>query len=153
MEFTEENILFDLKVSTQEELFEAMAAYAEKINVTNEAAKVCEAFLEREKEYSTGLQTGFAIPHAKSPYVLKPTVLFIRLETGIKWETFDDSDVQNIFALLVPKEDEGKLHLEMLSRLATALMEEQFIQQVQENTSKTDLMKLINNEMNGEKSI
>lgn len=109
------------------------------------------AFNEREEEYSTGLQEGFAIPHAKADTVLTPTVLFIRLKHEIEWETFDDSAVKNVFALMVPKEDEGTVHLEMLSRLATALLEAEFIQQVQQSEDKTQLVELIKKEMIGER--
>lgn len=153
MEFTNENIIFDLEVSSQQELFQKIADYAQKIGFVKESNKVFEAFIERENEYSTGLQNGFAIPHAKSPYVLAPTVIFVRLKRSIEWETFDDSNVQNVFALLVPKEDEGTIHLEMLSRLATALMEEDFITEVQQNKHKEKLVELIKNEMIGERKI
>lgn len=44
---------------------------------------------------------------------------------------------------MVPKEDEGTVHLEMLSRLATALLEAEFIQQVQQSEDKTQLVELI----------
>ncbi|MBP2100145.1 PTS sugar transporter subunit IIA [Enterococcus rivorum] len=152
MDFTEINILLDLNVSSQLELFQVIASYAEKLGFCKESTKVYDSFLARENEYSTGLQNGFAIPHAKSDYVLTPTVLFIRLEKPIEWETFDDSAVQNIFALLVPKEDEGTLHLEMLSRLATALMEEDFIQQIQNSNSKVELAKIVKTEMIGERN-
>ena len=82
---------------------------------------------------------------------MKPTVLFIRLKQEIEWETFDDSTVKNVFALMVPKEDEGTVHLEMLSRLATALLEETFIQQIQRSEDKTQLVELIKKEMIGER--
>ncbi|KRN72242.1 hypothetical protein IV76_GL002946 [Carnobacterium maltaromaticum] len=153
MDFTEENILLDVVVASQSELFKSVARYAEKLGFVKDVEKVYEAFVERESEYSTGLQDGFAIPHAKSPYVLAPTVLFIRLENELEWETFDESRVKNIFALLVPKEDEGTLHLEMLSRLATALMEDEFISQVQKNTNKDQLVTVIKNEMIGESTL
>jgi len=84
---------------------------------------------------------------------LKPTVLFIRLEQAIEWETFDDSAVKNVFALMVPKKDEGTVHLQMLSRLATALLEDTFIQQIQQSKDKAYLAELIKKEMMGEKII
>jgi PTS system fructose-specific IIA component len=79
--------------------------------------------------------------------------LFIRLTKAIEWETFDDSAVKNVFALMVPKKDEGTVHLEMLSRLATALLEEDFIQQVQQSEDKTKLVETIKKEMIGERII
>jgi PTS system fructose-specific IIA component len=54
---------------------------------------------------------------------------------------------------MVPKKDEGTVHLEMLSRLATALLEEDFIQQVQQSEDKTKLVETIKKEMIGERII
>lgn len=153
MDFKESNILLDVAVASKEELFEVIAAYAYESGYVANAAEACKAFNEREAEYSTGLQDGFAIPHAKADTVLAPTVLFIRLAREVEWETFDDSAVKNVFALMVPKEDEGTVHLEMLSRLATALLEDEFIQQIQESEDKTQLVELIKKVMIGEKII
>ncbi|WP_137663159.1 PTS sugar transporter subunit IIA [Enterococcus hulanensis] len=153
MDFKESNILLDVAVASKEELFEVIADYAYESGYVANAAETCKAFNEREAEYSTGLQDGFAIPHAKADTVLAPTVLFIRLAHEVEWETFDDSAVKNIFALMVPKEDEGTVHLEMLSRLATALLEDEFIQQIQESEDKTQLVELIKKVMIGEKII
>lgn len=151
MDFKEENILLDVDVVSKEELFKVIANYAYQSGYAANATETCEAFNEREAEYSTGLQDGFAIPHAKSNAVLEPTVLFVRLKQEIEWETFDDSAVKNVFALMVPKEDEGTVHLEMLSRLATALLEAEFIQQIQQSGDKTELVELIKKEMIGER--
>ena len=147
MNFKETNILLDVTVASKEELFEVIASYAYESGYVTNVDETRRAFNEREEEYSTGLQEGFAIPHAKADTVLTPTVLFIRL----KHETFDDSAVKNVFALMVPKEDEGTVHLEMLSRLATALLEAEFIQQVQQSEDKTQLVELIKKEMIGER--
>lgn len=151
MDFKEENILLDVDVASKEELFEVIANYAYQSGYVANKAETCSAFNEREAEYSTGLQDGFAIPHAKSKSVIRPTVLFVRLKQEIEWETFDESAVKNVFALMVPKEDEGTVHLEMLSRLATALLEAEFIQQVQQSGDKTELVELIKKEMIGER--
>lgn len=153
MDFQEKNILLNVAVRSKEELFHVIANHAYESGIVTDAADTCAAFIEREAQYSTGLQEGFAIPHAKAEPVLKPTVLFIRLEQAIEWETFDDSAVKNVFALMVPKKDEGTVHLQMLSRLATALLEDTFIQQIQQSKDKAYLAELIKKEMMGEKII
>lgn len=153
MDFEEENILLDVIVTSKEELFNFIADYAYKLGYISDVVKTRMAFIEREEEYSTGLQDGFAIPHAKSSAVVKPTVLFIRLNQEIEWETFDDSAVKNVFALMVPKEDGGTVHLEMLSRLATALLEDEFIKHIQRLDDKKQLVALIKKEMIGERII
>jgi len=153
MDFKESNILLDVVAATKEELFEVIANYAYELGYVTDAADICRAFNEREAECSTGLQDGFAIPHAKATTIVEPTVLFVRLKHGIEWETFDDSEVKTVFALMVPKQDEGTVHLEMLSRLATALLEAEFIQKIQQSDSQATLVELIKKEMIGERMI
>ncbi|MGM0216002.1 PTS sugar transporter subunit IIA [Enterococcus sp. AZ109] len=153
MNFTEEHVLLNVDAQNQTELFVILADYAKELGIVEDTEKVRTAFTEREQQFSTGLQAGFAIPHAKSTYVLAPTVIYVRLKQPISWETFDDSLVVNVFALLVPMEDAGTLHLEMLSRLATALMEDSFIETIQQTDDKTLLAKQISKEMIGEKIV
>lgn len=99
------------------------------------------AFTNRESEVSTGLQNSFAIPHAKADCIMKPTVLYLKLLHPIEWETFDDKPVQNIFALLVPTKHEGTLHLEMISRIATSLLDDEFIMIVKNSSNIDELEK------------
>ena len=90
-----------------------------------------------------GLQDGFAIPHARSSYVEKVSVFFIRNVSKLDWETLDDSEVHNLFALLVPEKNEGNIHLQMISQLATCLLEDDFKSTVQSSTDKNELKEYI----------
>lgn len=120
MEFTKENILLDIEASSKDKLLHMISEYANQRGVVTNTIEVFDAFIKREDENSTGLQDGFAIPHAKCDGVVIPTVLYIRTKESIEWETFDESEVKHVFALLVPKKDSGTIHLVMLSKLATA---------------------------------
>ena len=117
--------------------------------IDNENALI-EAFLERESEFSTGLQDSFAIPHAKTNFIKKPTVLFLKLSEPISWETFDGQPVSNVFALLVPKEYEGKEHLKMISNIATLLLEDDFTELIKNSNDVEILEKNIYEAMRGE---
>lgn len=152
MEFGEENVLLDVSTDSKEKLFDKIASYAQKLRFVSDADKVSQSFRKREQEFSTGLQDGFAIPHAKSPYVISPTVFFIQLKKPISWETLDNQDVNCVFALLVPKDNEGTLYLQMLSNLSQALLEEEFINRLKQDSSKKEFVTLINKEMIGEES-
>ncbi|MDN6162163.1 MAG: PTS sugar transporter subunit IIA, partial [Atopostipes sp.] len=57
-----------------------------------------------------------------------------------------------VFALLVPKDNEGTLYLQMLSNLSQALLEEEFINRLKQDSSKKEFVTLINKEMIGEES-
>ncbi|MXQ47813.1 PTS transporter subunit EIIA [Streptococcus pneumoniae] len=149
MEFDKKNILLNIRVKDKLDLFTTIADYALKQNIIDDKDLLINAFLEREKEVSTGLQESFAIPHAKSNFIKEPTVFFLKLVEAIEWETFDGQPVSNVFALLVPSKYEGTLHLEMISRIATSLLEGEFINSVKNSSNIDEIEKQIAKAMKG----
>lgn len=119
-------IYFDHPAKTKGELLAFVAHQAFQNGISSSEAGLLQDLENRENEISTGLQDGFAIPHAKSRHVLKPAVMFVRTKEPIPWETLDGSPVSCVFSLLVPEVNEGNLHLKMLSKLAVNLMDEDF---------------------------
>lgn len=83
--------------------------------------------LEREKEYTTGIGGGIAIPHAKSQSVKEAVIVFGRFPSGIEWNAADEKPVNMIFLLGVPNENIGNLHLKILSQLARKIVNEDFL--------------------------
>ncbi len=150
MDFDTNNILVDVAVEDKLDLFKYIASYAFSKKIIDNENALIEAFLERESEFSTGLQDSFAIPHAKTNFIKKPTVLFLKLSEPISWETFDGQPVSNVFALLVPKEYEGKEHLKMISNIATLLLEDDFTELIKNSNDVEILEKNIYEAMRGE---
>lgn len=136
----EDNYIFLNKdYKSKQELLSFIAAKAEELNICDTKEGLLEDLLAREAEFSTGLQDGFAIPHARSSHVKKVSVFFIRNKSVLDWETLDDSEVHYLFALLVPKENEGNIHLQMISKLATCLLEEDFKDKIKSTSDKSEL--------------
>ncbi|AHN27292.1 hypothetical protein GAPWK_2719 [Gilliamella apicola] len=150
MNLSENNIFLNLNVESRDELFDFLSSNAFKHNYVNDIKKTMEAFIDREKESSTGLIDGFAIPHAKDDAVITPTVFFAKLAKPIEWETFDESNVQYVFALFVPKNEAGTTHIMMISKLATALMEDDFKNEIKASTDINKIISLISKEMTRE---
>lgn len=136
----EDNYIFlNEDYKSKQELLFFIAAKAEELNICDTKEGLLEDLLAREAEFSTGLQDGFAIPHARSSHVKKVSVFFIRNKSVLDWETLDDSEVHYLFALLVPKENEGNIHLQMISKLATCLLEEDFKDKIKSTSDKSEL--------------
>lgn len=136
----EDNYIFlNEDYKSKQELLSFIAAKAEELNICDTKEGLLKDLLAREAEFSTGLQDGFAIPHARSSHVKKVSVFFIRNKSVLDWETLDDSDVHYLFALLVPKENEGNIHLQMISKLATCLLEEDFKDKIKSTSDKSEL--------------
>lgn len=142
--FKEEYIFFDVNVNTKKEVLEFVSDQALSLGLTDNKDGLLEDFLKREEEYSTGLQDGFAIPHAKSSHAKEIAIIYVSCKNPIKeWETLDDSLVTNLFALIVPKQNAGNEHLMMISKLATNLLEDEFKNKVKSSDNKSELTKYI----------
>ena len=75
----EDNYIFlNEDYKSKQELLSFIAAKAEELNICDTKEGLLEDLLAREAEFSTGLQDGFAIPHARSSHVKKVSVFFIR---------------------------------------------------------------------------
>lgn len=126
MEFSKEHIKFHVPGKTKEDILHYIAVSATDMGISEQVEGLQIDLEKRENEFSTGLQDGFAIPHARSKHIVKTSILFLKTEKAIEWGSMDDQNVQYIFCLLVPEQNEGNVHLMMLSRLATCLLEDDF---------------------------
>lgn len=134
----------NIEAETKKEALEFVSEKAEELKLTDNKEGLLCAFINREEEFSTGLQGGFAIPHAKSEYAKKAAVLYVRLKKPLlDWETMDDQPVTELFALIVPEANAGNDHLMMISKLATSLLEDDFKDTLKSLTQKTTLKNYI----------
>lgn len=80
--------------------------------------------LAREEMSSTAVGEGIAIPHAKSEAVKAPSLAAMTVPNGVDYEAMDDEPSNLLFMIAAP--NNGDVHLEVLSRLMTLLMDEDF---------------------------
>lgn len=140
----EEYLFYDVDISTKEDALKFISHNALKLGLTDNEEGLKADFLKREEEFSTGLQDGFAIPHAKSDHAKKMGIFYVRCKNGIpEWETMDDKYVTDLFALIVPKDSADKEHLMMISKLAAGLLEEDFKKTVKTVSDKSELVKYL----------
>jgi PTS system nitrogen regulatory IIA component len=79
--------------------------------------------LAREAMASTGVGDGVAIPHVRNPIVLSvnhPAICLCFLEKPIEFGAIDEQPVHTLFTLVTPT---VRIHLYLLSRLASALLD------------------------------
>ncbi|PRR80944.1 PTS system fructose-specific EIIABC component [Clostridium vincentii] len=146
----EKNVFLNVEIETKVDLFKFLAKKAVENGVATDEGGLLKDLLARESEDSTGIEDGFAIPHAKSANVIKPSIFYIKTKKELEWETFDGSNVRYIFSLMVPEENENNIHLMMLSKLATCLMEDDFKQEIISSDDKSSLIKYISAKMKEE---
>ena len=102
----------------------------ELINILYEDGKLSnkdtyrEAVLRREKEFSTGIGMGIAIPHAKDNSVKEAALTLGISREGIDYNALDGTLAHLFFLIAVPA-NSNDVHLKLLSYISRKLMHEE----------------------------
>ena len=104
--------------------------------------------LAREEKGSTAVGEGIAIPHAKSEAVKAPSLAAMTVPEGVDYEALDDEPSNLLFMIAAP--NDGDVHLEVLSRLMTILMDEDFRAKLLAAKDRDEFLKVID-DMENEK--
>lgn len=140
-----ENVFVAEDFASRDEALSFVSNQAVKAGVASDADAVMNAFLAREAEGTTGMMEGFAIPHAKSDAINEAAVIVVKDESGVTgWDTMDGAPVNVAIALLIPGAQAGTTHLKILSKVAEALMDEDFRATVKGSTDAAEIAKTIN---------
>lgn len=140
-----ENVFVAENFASRDEALSFVSNQAVKAGLANDADAVMNAFLAREAEGTTGMMEGFAIPHAKSDAITEAAVIVVKDESGVTgWDTMDGAPVNVAIALLIPGAQAGTTHLKILSKVAEALMDEDFRATVKGSTNAAEIAKTIN---------
>ncbi|WP_025677590.1 PTS sugar transporter subunit IIA [Paenibacillus massiliensis] len=140
---TKEHVFLDQPLHSKQAVFEFIAEQAAKLQLTAHPEQVIQDLWEREHIYSTGLQDHFAIPHTQSTAIEQPAVMVIRLKEPIDWAAHDGKPVQYIFTILVPKHQVDMSHLQIISSLATLLLEDSFKTAIAQAQQSEDIYALL----------
>ena len=114
-------VSFDLKSTNKEAVIEELIEILNKDGKLKDKDKFKEAVIKREKDYSTGIGMGVAIPHGKDSSVQEPALTFGISREGIDFESMDDEKAHIFFLIAVP-ENSDNLHLQVLSQISRRLM-------------------------------
>ena len=93
--------------------------------------------LSREKDGSTVIMDGLALPHARIEGLAQPRVAVATSERGVVWPG-EDSPVHVIFLLLIPR-DKPALYLQILRALTAALKDDATLRVVAAMTNAGDI--------------
>lgn len=107
-----------------------------------DAAKYEEDVLAREASGSTGLGEGIATPHAKSSGVKTAGLAAMTVPDGVEFESLDGQPARLFFMIAAP-EGAADTHIEVLSNLATFLIDPDFKNALLAAPSKEAFLALI----------
>lgn len=114
-------ILLNADISDKNTAINTLIEMHDKAGNLSDKEKYKEGIFAREAESTTAVGEGIAIPHAKSSVVKRPGLAAMTVPNGIEYGA-PDGKPSNLFFMIAAPED-GDLHLEVLSRLMTLLMD------------------------------
>ncbi|MBV7281070.1 fructose-specific PTS transporter subunit EIIC [Corynebacterium sp. TAE3-ERU30] len=120
------------------DVISALATRIADAGRASSAAALADAALARESSAGTGVAGRVAIPHCRSSAVTEPTVAFARLSRPVDFSG-PDGDADLIFLIAAP-EDGNAEHMRILSRLARALVQQDFRTALRDASSREDVV-------------
>lgn len=110
--------------------------------IINNEKEYLNSVLKREKESTTGVGNGIAIPHGRCKAVDKAGLAAIVLNKPVEYEALDNKPVELLFLIAAP-EDKGNIHLEILSKLAMMLMDQEFTFKLKNSRTAEEFIRVI----------
>lgn len=104
-------------------------------------AEYKKGILAREELSSTAIGEGIAIPHAKSEAVTAPSLAVMTVPDGVDYDAMDEEPSYLFFMIAAP--NDGDVHLDVLARLMTVLMDEELREKLIAAKSKEEFLDII----------
>ncbi|KIP21020.1 EIIBCA-Man [Anoxybacillus ayderensis] len=139
---TKQLVKLQLDGATKDEIMEEMIGLIDEAGGLVDREQYKQALYDREREGSTGIGFGIAIPHGKSDAVKHPCLAFGMKHEGVDWDSLDGEKVKLIFMIAVPERYAGNEHLKILQLLARKLMDETFREQLLTVRKVEDVLQL-----------
>ena len=130
------------KASSKEEaIIQLVDLMVENENISDKEAYK-QAVLKREEEGTTGIGEGIAIPHGKTSAVEKPGLAAMIIPDGVDFKSLDGSPAKLLFLIAAPNTKDN-VHLDVLSRLSTLLMDAEFRQALYDAKTPKEFLECI----------
>ena len=121
----EQAIELNAKVSSKKQAIDKMVELMTRNGNINDKEKYLQTVLKREEEGTTGIGEGIAIPHGKTDAVSRPGLSAMVVPDGVEFNSLDGQPVKLLFLIAAPNSKDN-VHLDVLSRLSTLLMDTEF---------------------------
>ena len=146
MKIINKNLIANSNSKTQIDIFNEIADMLLKEKFIKNKKELVDGFKKREKQGSTGMEKGFAIPHSISIELKEPKIVVLKNVNVSKWETLDKKPIDTVIAIIVPK-DGREDHLTILSKVSGKLANDTFSEMIK-NSSSAKIEKEINGIIN-----
>lgn len=130
-----------IKANTKLEIITELSELLYQVDLLIDKQQFIGEVLERENTFSTGLQEGIAIPHAKSDAIKKTSIVIGIKPEGVDFDSLDGKP-STIFLLIASRKDTP--HLSILTHVSTLLNSQAFRTKLLACNRKADMITLFN---------
>lgn len=145
---TKELIMVPFEASSKEEAIGMMVHQLYDTGRIGSEVEFYDEVTKREKEFTTGIGDGMAMPHGKSNTVRQTSIVVARVNHPVEWEAMDGQLVRCIVLLAIPEKEAGSTYLRILATLAEKLMDEEFREALLYVEDKEELFDCLDNIVN-----
>lgn len=139
---SEESIELNVEAKDKNDIIDKMTRLMLKTGRINNLEEYKKLVLKREEEGSTGVGEEIAIPHGKGECVTEPGLVAMVVPNGVAYDALDGKPVKLLFMIAAPNTSDN-VHLDVLSRLSTMLMDSDFKNKLISAKSKEEFLKII----------
>ena len=143
-----ESIMLGAQPKDKNDAIAILTGLMEKGGNLSDKAQYEKDVLAREASGTTGLGDGIATPHAKSAGVKEPGLAAMTVPAGMDFEAMDQNPSRLFFEIAAP-DTAADVHLEVLSKLATMIMDPDFKEALVAAKSKEEFLSLIDAKEDG----
>lgn len=138
----EKSIKLNASAHNKQDVLDQVINLIDKTGNITDKEKFKEIVMKREEQGTTGIGEEIAIPHGKTNVVKKASLSAMIIPDGVDFDSLDNKKVKLIFLIAAP-ETNNNIHLDVLSRLSTLLMDEEFREKLKLSKTPDEFIKYI----------
>ena len=136
------SIKLDASPKSKNEALDEIVALMGQSGKINDLEAYKKQVYAREEESTTGIGEGIAIPHGKCDAVNAPGLAAMVVPAGVDFDSLDGEPVTLMFLIAAPN-TEDNIHLDVLSKLAVLLMDEDFTNALRHAKSAEEFLQIV----------
>ena len=137
-----EGVALNQKAADQNAAIDVMVNLHDKVGNLNDKDAFKKDIEAREAKGSTAVGMGIAVPHAKSAAVKQAGLVAMTVPEGVDYKS-PDGQPSNLLFMIAAPEGAADTHLEVLSKLMTMLMDQNFSKSLVEAKTADEFLGLI----------
>jgi fructose-specific phosphotransferase system IIA component len=143
------HVKIKLEGENKEEVIEELVSLLVDTSDVEDPDAIYEAVMNREREGSTGLERGVAIPHAKSDAVKSLSIVIGISRAGVDFAALDGKPSHLFFLMVAPTSESGP-HVQAIAKIVKMIKLDKFRKKLLDAKKPDDVVEAISRVENGE---